>query len=249
VPVTATAAGAVTKVSITSVTMTGTVDNPLLTVVGSGFGAVQPRSHQPGPCPNRGTGASFGTKFNFEDFTNEWEAGFGGRVLGDCIGIVVDSWTDTTIQFGFGSSYGSVGSWVTAPSDLWEVNVLGAAYASGGGQPANALCKKIRGTDIGNVVTLHLSNCTPHSVSDKQATGDLVNLTWTPSGDTTTSDVTVVARIGASCAHGTFAFWVSGTVTGGSSAYTQTGDPVAADLCLNTTTGAIANSAGTQVAL
>ncbi|MDQ6615010.1 MAG: right-handed parallel beta-helix repeat-containing protein [Actinomycetota bacterium] len=107
---------------ITSVTTSGTSANPTITVRGSGFGASPPvpdpstspvgqqgcpSTYANGtPIPTAGGGFLYGTKLFFQDITSGWTAGLNGNGQFDCIGIVIDSWSDTQVVFHFGNIFG-----------------------------------------------------------------------------------------------------------------------------------------------
>jgi hypothetical protein len=74
--------------------------SPTITVTGTGFGT-EPTGH-PDTCSTY-TGDYYNQNFYFWDDTTYWESGLSG----DCIGIVISSWTADKIVFGFGSGYGT----------------------------------------------------------------------------------------------------------------------------------------------
>lgn len=82
---------------ITSVVFSGTPSNPTVTVNGSNFG-----SEPAGSAAGCGaTGQTFGNSLIFNDITQGWAAGQSG----DCIGLIVSSYTPTQVVFQFGSFY------------------------------------------------------------------------------------------------------------------------------------------------
>ncbi len=94
-------------VTITSLTITGSTQAPNFTVAGSGFGT--PPTGSAPICSDETTGAGeiFASKLNFNDNSSaQWQAGFGN----DCIGLVVSSWSDTSITFTLGSWYAGPGA-------------------------------------------------------------------------------------------------------------------------------------------
>jgi uncharacterized repeat protein (TIGR01451 family) len=118
-------------VTITGVTFSGGSGNPELVVTGSGFGATAPAGVDPGcPEPPTGAGQNFGTKIYFNDYSAaQWQAGTGG----DCIGLVLVSWSETSVDFTLGSWY----SWpqggggqgvILADGDPYTMTLKGAHF-------------------------------------------------------------------------------------------------------------------------
>lgn len=105
VSATLTRAYAVTP-TITSITFTGSVDAPTLTVRGTTFGA-RPRGKPTAcPTPTGDDGLVFARgALYLQDNTGGWAAGFGG----DCIGLIVNSYSTTKIVFTLGAWYQQVG--------------------------------------------------------------------------------------------------------------------------------------------
>jgi hypothetical protein len=106
-PTTLTATSTKGQVTITSLTITGSTANPSFTVAGTGFGT-EPSGTAP-ICSDETSGAGeiFGSKLNFNDYSSApWQAGFGN----DCIGLVVTSWSSTSITFTLGSWYAGPGA-------------------------------------------------------------------------------------------------------------------------------------------
>ena len=106
--------------TISSVTFGGDASDPTVTIIGSNFGS------EPGSIP-AGCGTSgdnfTGVSLTFDDTTGGWGAGTGG----DCIGLVVSSYTSTQIIYQFGNGYTVYG---TANSgDSFNVTVQGATLS------------------------------------------------------------------------------------------------------------------------
>jgi hypothetical protein len=106
--------------TISSVTFGGDASNPTVTINGSNFGT-EPGS-SPAGCGT--TGDNFtGVSLTFSDTTEDWGAGTGG----DCIGLVVSSFTSTQVVYQFGNGYTVYG---TANSgDGFSLTVQGATYS------------------------------------------------------------------------------------------------------------------------
>ncbi len=101
---------------ITSVAFTGTPSAPTVTVTGKNFGSEPAGS--PAGCND--SGQDFGTALLFTETTQQWTAGQSG----DCIGLVVSSYSATRVVFTFGSDYSNFGP-VTS-GDGYMVSVVGA---------------------------------------------------------------------------------------------------------------------------
>ncbi len=84
---------------VTGVDFSGSLDNPTITITGTGFGS-EPASVPPG-CGATGSDYSYST-FDITDLTQgDWQAG----VPGDCIGFNVVSYSSTQVTATFGSWY------------------------------------------------------------------------------------------------------------------------------------------------
>jgi hypothetical protein len=227
-----TPAPAFAQASITSVVVTGTQANPLLTVTGSGFGTAAPSPSYPaGPCPSRGTGSLYESGLDFHDYTNSWDAGQGGvDGLGDCVGIVVVNWSDSQVQFGFGSDYGGSG-WIVDPSDIFSVTLEGTTFVSGARSTSSVKCSKLSGP----YNNFKLSRCLPKSVSNVSAKGSATSILWSHSGQSSTLSLIGVVSTSGTCPVGDSQYSYTGYVIGGNSTYAVVGDPVVADVCVTST--------------
>jgi alpha-tubulin suppressor-like RCC1 family protein len=111
---------------VTAVTFTGSVSSPTLTIVGSGFGTKASLGSASSACDS---GKTYGTKLSVADTTEGWSAGHHG----DCVGLIVSSYTNTKVVLSFGSDYGhlAVGTGVALLSggDSYTVSVLGATLS------------------------------------------------------------------------------------------------------------------------
>ena len=106
--------------AISSVTLTGTSADPTVTVSGSNFGA-DPPAGTPEGCTSRDPGDTYGSEgLVFYDATEGWTAGQSG----DCIGLIVTSWSSSKVVFSFDSEYGVDGNGPIAAGDSIEVTVL-----------------------------------------------------------------------------------------------------------------------------
>jgi hypothetical protein len=119
---------------------------------------------------------------------------------------------------------------LAVPASIASVALSGPAWASSG-----VACTKLSGTISGSFT---VTKCTPKNKKDKKATGTSTALatgggtiTWSPSKGTTTLSVSF-SQSGSSCPKGSSEYVVSGSVSGGTSTYTSSGDPVSADACV-----------------
>jgi hypothetical protein len=86
---------------ITSVVFTGSSNSPTVTVKGKNFGAEPVGT--PAGCGD--SGFDFGSLLSFQELSQGWAAGGSG----DCIGLIVSSYTPTQVVYGFGSNYSNYG--------------------------------------------------------------------------------------------------------------------------------------------
>jgi hypothetical protein len=108
--------------SITGVTWSGSPSAPSITVTGSNFGAYPPIG-TPENCQAGDTGDDYGSSgLWFNDGTQGWTAG----QAGDCIGLIVTSWSSTQVVFGFGNEYGNYPP--IQSGDQIGVEVQGASF-------------------------------------------------------------------------------------------------------------------------
>jgi len=133
--------GTPTVDSVSSVTITGTLANPVFTVTGTGFGANPPPPNpstppdgQQGcpPSPNANSqGYLYGTNlYVMDQAPNGFDAGL-NSVTGefDCVGLVVQSWSNNQVVFTLGNLYDQNipgNHYVLSNGDPVQVAVLGA---------------------------------------------------------------------------------------------------------------------------
>jgi hypothetical protein len=128
---------------VSSVTFSGTEGQPgpTVTVTGTGFPAKAPKgsSAATDSCGDYGPGNGdwFGKitskkSLVFIDDTNEWWAGEGTPNGGNCIGIVLESWSPTQVVFKFGVAYGSFasefGPWMANAGDHFVLKIANYWY-------------------------------------------------------------------------------------------------------------------------
>jgi hypothetical protein len=125
--------------SITSVSFAGYASSPTVTVTGTGFGASPPAGSDNsvtacGEYTNNGS--DYGTEFGFTDNTEyppdpPWQAGYGTPPNGSCIGIRVQSWSDTSVVFdfgGLGAAYDSFDHWFLTNGDSFTLVLKGTSF-------------------------------------------------------------------------------------------------------------------------
>jgi hypothetical protein len=117
------------------------------------------------------------------------------------------------------------------------VSFVAVGLASPAGAASGVACKKLSGSLNGSG-TFTVSKCTPKNKQDTKATGATASLatgsgsiTWSPSHGTTSISATFT-QSGTSCKKGSSEYVISGSVTGGTSTYTASGDAVSADVCV-----------------
>ena len=87
--------------TVTLLTDTGSIDDPTITVSGTGLGTFPPPG-APESCNPGDTGDVFGVVgVSLSDLTAGWTAG----QTGDCIGLIIDSWSPTSATFSLGNQY------------------------------------------------------------------------------------------------------------------------------------------------
>jgi hypothetical protein len=109
---------------ITAVTFTGTPAEPTITISGSNFGALAPPNPStPVSCVPEDTSFDYGSSgLSFGETTRGWGAGQSG----DCIGLLVSSYTSTQIVYRLGKAYGEYPP-ITA-GDEYAVTVWGKTH-------------------------------------------------------------------------------------------------------------------------
>jgi len=119
----------VTGPTISNVVIGGDVESPTVTVSGSGFATIANLGSAGGSC---GTGNDYGDHFVFIDETQYWSAGEGSPAF-DCIGVIIQSYSNTEVVFTFGSQYGvyRIGNGVALLSsgDQFTMGLLGASLS------------------------------------------------------------------------------------------------------------------------
>jgi hypothetical protein len=115
--------------------------------------------------------------------------------------------------------------------------VIAATSPSTAWASSGVTCKSLKGTITGSFT---VSKCTPKSKTNKSATGESTSLaggsgtlTWSKSGGTTDVSLTINQITPSTCKKGADEYSVTGSVTGGTSTYTASGDAVSGDACIS----------------
>jgi hypothetical protein len=152
--------------------------SPIVTVSGQEFGQSPPTGYDDtntscGSYMNNGD--VYGSGFNFTDNTNQWSAGGGIPLNGNCVGLVVQSWSTSKVVFAFGSSYGSFDHWTADLGDNFTLTLEGATATGPVSSNSHTLSVSLAATGAGNVSGLGIS-C-PGTCSDSYPSGMKVRLT------------------------------------------------------------------------
>lgn len=137
---------------------------------------------------------------------------------------------------------------LSIPASVALVGVPAVAGAAG----SSVSCASVKGTITGSVT---IGKCTPKNKADKSASGAAASLTsggtitWSPSGQTTMTSLTVSSPGQGPCKKNTSEYIATGSVTGGTSTYTHSGDAVSVKVCVSSKTGKISIAPGTTAAL
>jgi hypothetical protein len=126
---------------------------------------------------------------------------------------------------------------LSIPASVAVVGTSAPAFAA-----STISCTSLKGTATGTVT---IGKCTPKSKTNKSASGAAASLvsggtiTWTPSNQTTVTKLTVTSPGQGGCKKNNTEEDAKGTVTGGTSTYTHSGDVVSIRACFNSQTGAL----------
>ncbi len=106
--------------TIKGVTFGGDPTSPTVTVSGTGFDTLSDLGTGVDACA--GTGYNYDNSFYFADATHPWQAG----QTGNCIGLLISSYSNSQIVFTFGSEYPMLGS--LSDGDSFSVSLFGVTY-------------------------------------------------------------------------------------------------------------------------
>lgn len=122
-----------TTVQVTNVSWGGNSGNPTVTITGTGFGRKAPAgvsADQAPGCSGIGgnPGLDYANSLWFIDNAGNWRGGQGKPpTSGTCVGVIVNSWSSTSISLSFGSWYSHNG-WVANQGDNFVWSVKGYPY-------------------------------------------------------------------------------------------------------------------------
>ncbi len=118
-------AGASPSPSISAVLFSGSVASPTITVTGSGFGTeADLGSPLPAGCGGF-TGSDYSNTLNFRDNTEAWQAG--SAAGGNCIGLLISSYSNSKIVFTLGSFYAL--GYDLNQGDSFTMSLLGTSFS------------------------------------------------------------------------------------------------------------------------
>jgi hypothetical protein len=110
------------------VTFSGTAGfgepSPTVTVWGSHFGFPPPgTSNNTTSCGTyTANGDVYGTRFYFRDRGN-FQAGYSGPKGTNCVGLIIQSWSQRKIVFSFGNAYGTFPGWYLSNGDQYAISI------------------------------------------------------------------------------------------------------------------------------
>jgi YVTN family beta-propeller protein len=129
--------------TITALTFGGSPSSPTVTVWGSGFGTYADLGT---PQPAGGTydcvsppysGSDYQNNMYFNENSQAWAAGQGSGGGGDCIGLIISSYSDSQITFTFGSGYSLGGYGAMGNGDGYSITVMGTTFNGTVAYPAS----------------------------------------------------------------------------------------------------------------
>jgi streptogramin lyase len=117
---------------IHGVTFTGDTASPTVIITGQGFGAIPPAGmsdNSTGCGTYTHNGKDYGTSnLWFEDVGN-FSAGSGTPPNGDCVGLIVKSWSTGQVVYQFGNAYDTFAHWYITAGDQYTISVRNAHYS------------------------------------------------------------------------------------------------------------------------
>lgn len=120
--------------TVSTVVLNGTPASPSFTLTGTGFGKNAPTARPADPPCGSADGHDYGKALWVRDLhavfgpQTVWTAGFSEPTGLDCIGLVVDSWTKSSISFSLGSAYDNADYQLTEGDPL-QLVVKGATLS------------------------------------------------------------------------------------------------------------------------
>jgi hypothetical protein len=113
--------------AIHSVTFSGPADAQVVTLTGTGFGTRANLGPPATPCSSPETGEDYGALFYFTNETEKWSAGNDASPNCDYVGLVITSYSNTTIVFGFSSNFSTYSKF--RKKDEYAMHLLGASFS------------------------------------------------------------------------------------------------------------------------
>jgi hypothetical protein len=167
---------------ISAVAFTGNSASNTITVTGTGFGS-NPPSGEDDDVTSCGTytdnGKVYANMLYFEGAT--FEAGSGFPDEGDCVGIIVERWSDTQAVLQFGNAYNTFGGWNIQSGQSFTLHLKGTTFTgsvsfngSSSTTPCTggAGCTVVAGSPVESVAASGTSS-TSGSMTISQTTGVL----------------------------------------------------------------------------
>ncbi len=112
---------------IHSVTFSGPADAQVVTLTGSGFGTRANLGPPTTPCSSPETGEDYGGLFYFTNETEKWSAGNDASPNCDYVGLVLMSYSNTTVVFSFGSNFSTYSKF--RKKNEYVMYLLGATFS------------------------------------------------------------------------------------------------------------------------
>jgi hypothetical protein len=139
--------------SISNVVISGNVNSPTVSISGSGFGTIANLGSGEAACGSSPTGLDYANHFLFADTTDGWNAGEGSPTY-DCIGVIIQSYSNDEVVFTFGSQYGvyrlSSGVALLSSGDQFTMTLLEASFSGTTEYTTDASNSKVEIGDSGD---------------------------------------------------------------------------------------------------
>jgi hypothetical protein len=113
--------------AIHSVTFSGKPDAQVVTLTGTGFGTKANLGSPTTPCSSPETGEDYGALFYFTNQTEKWSAGNDASPNCDYVGLVITSYSNTTVVFDFGSNFSTYSKF--RKKNKYALHLLGTTFS------------------------------------------------------------------------------------------------------------------------